>query len=88
MEGADGAIIPVVRLLHRDRDPSTLREVDCYAHVYAEGFPGHVDPIPSKPSIRAIEIEWEVETPRHATTEGLKHAFEERLAARKRQRRS
>jgi hypothetical protein len=78
---------PGMRLVHRGREPdTTLDEADCYAHSYGEHVLDHVDPVRQAPPVAVPEIPWDLETPRHVTTEGLKRQFEERLASRGRRR--
>jgi hypothetical protein len=78
-----------MRLLHRRQERSVaLDESDCYAHSYGEHLLDHVDPVPADSSGARPEIPWDLETPRHVTTEGLKRQFEERLEGRKRPRRA
>jgi hypothetical protein len=72
-----------MRLLHRGGEPDiALDEGDCYAHSYGKHVLDHVDRVPEGSVGAMPEIPWEVETPRHVTTEGLKRQFEERLEAR------
>ena len=82
--GAERSNTVGVHLLHRKRDGVvSLDESDCYAHSYREHRRGHVDPIPVAPPAPAPEILWDLDPPRHVTTEALKRQFEERLEARK-----
>jgi len=72
-----------MRLLHREGEPDrALDEADCYAHSYGQHLFDHVDRVRAAAPADAPEIPWEIETPRHVTTEGLKRQFEERLEAR------
>jgi len=77
-----------MRLLHRGREPDvSLHEADCYAHSYGEHVLDHVDPVRQAPPVARPEVPWDLETPRHVTTEELKRQFEERLEARRQRRR-
>jgi len=70
-------------LLHRGDTPDrALDETDCYAHSYGPHVFDHVDRVRAVAPVDTPEIPWDVETPRHVTTEGLKRQFEERLEAR------
>ena len=72
-----------MRLLHRGEALEIpLDEEDCYAHSYGPHVFDHVDRVSGGAPRVGPEISWDVETPRHVTTEELKRQFEERLEAR------
>ena len=74
-----------MRLIHRDRaEAGSLEEGECYERSYGEHVLDNVDLV----DLDHMETPVELPAPEHhVTTKRLKSQFEERLAARRRNRR-